>query len=80
MDIMNSENDAAIVKATINLGHNLGLLVTAEGVESKEVMAKLREYGCDVAQGYFFSKPISVQNFNQWMGDAHWKIATTEIS
>ena len=75
MDIMDSENDAAIVKATINLGHNLGLMVTAEGVESKEVMGRLMEYGCDVAQGYFLSRPITVENFNQWIIDSHWKIA-----
>jgi diguanylate cyclase len=75
MDMLASENNAAIVKATINLGHNLGLIVTAEGVENKEIMARLMEYGCDVAQGYFLSKPVSVQNFNQWMIDSHWKIA-----
>lgn len=75
MDILTSENDAAIVKATVNLGHNLGLMVTAEGVESKEIMSKLMDYGCDVAQGYFLSKPVSVQNFNQWVSDSHWKIA-----
>lgn len=74
MDILNSENDAAIVKATINLGHNLGLMVTAEGVENKEVMTRLMEYGCDVAQGYFLSKPVTIQNFNQWVSDSHWKI------
>ncbi|WP_411725328.1 putative bifunctional diguanylate cyclase/phosphodiesterase [Methyloglobulus sp.] len=75
MDILTSENDAAIVKATVNLGHNLGLMVTAEGVESKEIMSRLMDYGCDVAQGYFLSKPVSVQNFNQWVSDSHWKIA-----
>lgn len=74
MDILNSENDAAIVKATINLGHNLGLMVTAEGVENKEIMTRLMEYGCDVAQGYFLSKPVTLQNFNQWVSDSHWKI------
>ncbi|MEQ1486038.1 bifunctional diguanylate cyclase/phosphodiesterase [Methyloglobulus sp.] len=74
MDILNSENDAAIVKATINLGHNLGLMVTAEGVENKEIMTRLMEYGCDVAQGYFLSKPVTMQTFNQWVSDSHWKI------
>lgn len=74
MDILNSENDAAIVKATINLGHNLGLMVTAEGVENKEIMTRLMEYGCDVAQGYFLSKPVTMQSFNQWVSDSHWKI------
>jgi diguanylate cyclase len=74
MDILASENDAAIVKATVNLGHNLGLKVTAEGVESKEIMTRLMDYGCDVAQGYFLSKPVSVQDLNQWMSNSHWKI------
>ena len=67
MGIMDNDNDATIVKATINLAHNLGLQVTAEGVESKEIMAKLKEYGCDVAQGYYLSKPLSVTDFTQWM-------------
>ncbi|CAG7856956.1 putative signaling protein [biofilm metagenome] len=75
LDILNSENDAAIVKATINLGHNLGLKVTAEGVESKEIMTRLMEYSCDVAQGYFLSKPVCVKDLNQWISDSHWKIA-----
>jgi EAL domain-containing protein (putative c-di-GMP-specific phosphodiesterase class I) len=67
MDIINSENDAAIVKATISLGHNLGLQVTAEGVENEEILSRLHEYGCDIAQGFYFTKPLSVNDFNQWM-------------
>ncbi|MBK8816073.1 MAG: bifunctional diguanylate cyclase/phosphodiesterase [Methylococcaceae bacterium] len=76
LDILTSENDAAIVKATINLGHNLGLSVTAEGVENKEIMSILMEYGCDIAQGYFLSRPISFQDFNQWLSSSQWKIKT----
>ncbi|MEQ1546471.1 bifunctional diguanylate cyclase/phosphodiesterase [Methyloglobulus sp.] len=78
MDILTSENDAAIVKATVNLGHNLGLMVTAEGVENKETMTRLMDYGCDVAQGFFLSKPLSVENFNQWVHESNWKIASHE--
>lgn len=66
-DITTSENDAVIAKATINLAHNLGLQVTAEGVESEEVLAMLKEYGCDVAQGDYFSKPLAFTDFNLWM-------------
>jgi diguanylate cyclase (GGDEF)-like protein len=75
MDILTSDNDVAIVKTTINLAHNLGLKVTAEGVESKEIMAKLNEYECDIAQGFFLSKPISVKNFTQWVADSKWEIS-----
>ena len=71
MDIMNSENDAMIVKATINLAHNLGLQVTAAGVESKEIMAKLKDYGCDMAQGYYLNKPLSVTDFTHWINATH---------
>jgi diguanylate cyclase (GGDEF)-like protein len=67
MDILTSENDAGIVKATINLAHNLGLQVTAEGVENKEILYRLEEYGCDIAQGYHFNKPMSVNDFIDWM-------------
>lgn len=74
MDIMSSDNDAVIVKATINLAHTLGLQVTAEGVESEEIMAKLKEYGCDIAQGYYLNKPLAVKDFNQWMSSSDWKI------
>ncbi|MGZ8189593.1 MAG: putative bifunctional diguanylate cyclase/phosphodiesterase [Methylococcaceae bacterium] len=73
MDIMNSENDMLIVKATINLAHNLGLQVTAEGVESEEIMSKLKDYGCDLAQGYYLNKPLSFTDFNQWMNNSKWK-------
>ena len=64
-----NETDATVVKTAINLAHSLGLRVTAEGVESNEVLAKLKAYGCDMAQGYFLNKPLSVINFTQWMND-----------
>jgi EAL domain-containing protein (putative c-di-GMP-specific phosphodiesterase class I) len=72
-DILSSENDDVIVKSTINLAHNLGFHVTAEGVETIEIMNKLKTYGCDIAQGYYLSKPMSVINFNQWMETSEWK-------
>ena len=50
-------DDAIIVRSTIDLAHNLGLRVVAEGVEDEAVMRILIEYGCDAAQGYFFSRP-----------------------
>ncbi len=52
-------DDAIIVRSTIDLAHNLGLRVVAEGVEDEAVMRILTEYGCDAAQGYFFSRPVA---------------------
>jgi diguanylate cyclase (GGDEF)-like protein len=74
-DLLNSENDAVIVNATINLAHNLGLQVTAEGVENKEILDKLKAYGCDIAQGYYMSKPLSFADFNQWLKQSEWQPA-----
>jgi diguanylate cyclase (GGDEF)-like protein len=53
---------AAVVRAVIDLSHELGLRTVAEGVENAETASRLREYGCDVAQGYFFSPPLSVED------------------
>ena len=54
------EDDAAIVRSTIDLAHNLGLSVVAEGVENAAVMARLAELDCDEAQGYHISRPLPV--------------------
>ncbi|MCF6251115.1 MAG: bifunctional diguanylate cyclase/phosphodiesterase [Methylococcaceae bacterium] len=75
-DILVSENDDVIVNATINLAHNLGFHVTAEGVETEEIMDKLKTYGCDIAQGYYLSKPFSVSAFDKWMIESKWKPAS----
>ncbi len=68
MDMLNNESDAVIVKATIDLAHNLGMKVTAEGVETIEVVKELRRLGCDYLQGYYFSKPCSEEDFLAWVG------------
>lgn len=64
-ELVCSENDTVIVKATINLAHNLGLQVTAEGVETQEILALLQAYRCDIAQGFFYSRPVAFDAFNQ---------------
>jgi len=66
------EDDAAIVRSTIDLGHNLGLVVVAEGVENRETWDLLREAGCDVAQGYFVSHPLSGKRLEEWLRSAAW--------
>jgi diguanylate cyclase (GGDEF)-like protein len=57
MNMSNDENDEMIVRSTIDLGHNLGLRVVAEGVEDEQTMCRLGELACDVAQGYFLGRP-----------------------
>ncbi len=56
-------NDALLVRSTIELAHNLGLKVVAEGVEDAECLAFLRDNGCDLIQGYFISRPVPLDQF-----------------
>jgi diguanylate cyclase len=66
MNIENDLDDATIVRSTIDLGHNLGLKVVAEGVENQRVWDMLKAMGCDYGQGYFMTKPIPADQFVQW--------------
>jgi EAL domain-containing protein (putative c-di-GMP-specific phosphodiesterase class I) len=61
-----SHDCRVITKSIIDLAHNLGLDVVAEGVETKPVLDLLLEYGCDKAQGYLFSPPISAEALIEW--------------
>ncbi len=59
MDMLTNESDATIVNATIQLGHNLGLNVVAEGIDNRQTFDMLRSMGCDLQQGYFICKPVT---------------------
>lgn len=64
-DMLSDPDGASIVRAIIQLGHNLQLTVIAEGVETAEQLAFLQESACDEAQGYLFSRPVPVEQFVQ---------------
>ncbi|MEO8016940.1 MAG: EAL domain-containing protein [Pseudomonadota bacterium] len=65
------EEISTIVRSTIDLGHNLGLQVVAEGVEDVAVWDMLRKLGCDDAQGYFMSKPLEAHALASWIRNNH---------
>ncbi|MDH5634184.1 MAG: EAL domain-containing protein [Gammaproteobacteria bacterium] len=65
-DMDRDDNDAMIVRATIDLAHNLGLKVIAEGVENMETLDLLGILGCDLAQGYRIGKPMPADAFIEW--------------
>jgi diguanylate cyclase (GGDEF)-like protein/PAS domain S-box-containing protein len=66
-DMLINSHDQLIVRSTIQLAHALGLLVVAEGVESREVLERLREMGCDQAQGYYFTRPLPLLELQGWL-------------
>ena len=66
IDMLKNDNDAVIVRATIDLAHNLGMKVVAEGVENKEIAARLKELKCNILQGYYYSRPLAVEDFSKW--------------
>ncbi|MCK4710427.1 MAG: EAL domain-containing protein, partial [Gammaproteobacteria bacterium] len=63
IDMNKNENDKIIVQSTINLGHNLGLKVVAEGIENQELLDIASKSGCDLVQGYMFCKPQKSDQF-----------------
>ncbi|HKO56221.1 MAG TPA: EAL domain-containing protein, partial [Thermoanaerobaculia bacterium] len=67
-----SDADASIVRTVIDLAHNLGKQVCAEGVEDEETWRVLREMGCDLAQGYWISRPVSAEGLMQWLEETGW--------
>ncbi|TME99220.1 MAG: EAL domain-containing protein [Chloroflexi bacterium] len=71
--IASDDNDAAIVRSTIGLAHDLGLAVVAEGIEDEVTWDYLAGLGCDVAQGYFISRPLPVAAFGDWLATTQWK-------
>lgn len=67
-DLLTSRDSRAITRGLIQIAHELGLVVTAEGVEDCETLAALTAYGCDKVQGYFIARPMTAERFSLWMG------------
>jgi diguanylate cyclase (GGDEF)-like protein len=67
--MLRGESDLIIVRSTINLGHDLGLRVIAEGVEDEQTLARLARLGCDLAQGYHVSRPLPSGAFTDWLDE-----------
>ena len=70
MNLATVPGDAVIVRSTIDLAHNLGLTVVAEGVEDEVALGMLVEYGCDSAQGFFFSRPCAAEELTTWLTES----------
>jgi EAL domain-containing protein (putative c-di-GMP-specific phosphodiesterase class I) len=69
-----ASDEEVIVRSTIDLAHNLGLSVVAEGVEDEDVLRLLAEHDCDAAQGYFFSRPCVADELTAWLTASPYKV------
>ncbi|HCF99122.1 MAG TPA: hypothetical protein DEV93_01095 [Chloroflexi bacterium] len=76
MEMSGNSEDALIVRYIIDLGHNLGLRVVAEGVEDDETWNMLEAMGCDVVQGFFVSRPLNLSDLSFWMSKRQSEAAT----
>jgi EAL domain-containing protein (putative c-di-GMP-specific phosphodiesterase class I) len=72
-------DDAVLVRGAIDLGHNLGFTVVAEGVEGSQHVTALQELGCDIAQGYHYARPMPPANLAAWM-QQHTNTSDTQLT
>jgi EAL domain-containing protein (putative c-di-GMP-specific phosphodiesterase class I) len=72
INMAKNQNDAVIVRSTIDLAHNLGLKVIAEGVENQDIWDRLSALGCDEAQGYHMGRPMPAEDLTRWLDESPW--------
>ncbi len=72
LDMLEDEDDAIIVRSTVDLAHNMGRIVTAEGVHDKDTYDLLEILGCDRAQGHYICKPLEANDLSGWLVKTSW--------
>src|SRR5258707_634548 len=80
MGMLTSDADAAIVRTVIDLAHNLGKQVCAEGVEDEATWNRLGEMGCDLAQGYWIARPLPAAALKEWLAENDWGLKLKRTS
>jgi diguanylate cyclase (GGDEF)-like protein len=77
--MLDDERASALVASSIHLGHSMGLRIVAEGVETGEVLEQLSLFGCDIVQGYFFSRPVPAASLETWLAERVAEGATEAV-
>lgn len=78
--LLEEKSNEAIVGSTVALAHALGLKVVAEGIETDEICVHLQGIACDVGQGYLFSKPLPIDEFDKWLVNSPWGLNAIETA
>jgi diguanylate cyclase (GGDEF)-like protein len=79
-NISSNSRDAALVRGIIDLGHNLGLKVLAEGVEDQPSLESLASMGCDLVQGYHTGRPMGAKPFRAWLRESPWGLTPLQCN
>jgi diguanylate cyclase (GGDEF)-like protein len=79
MGMTADKDDRVIVRSTVELAHNLGLQVVAEGVEDEACLEQLRDLGCDFVQGYLMSGPLRRRTLETWLRESRWGLGTEGV-
>jgi EAL domain-containing protein (putative c-di-GMP-specific phosphodiesterase class I) len=79
LNLASSSEDQILVRSTIDMAHNLGVKVTAEGVEDAASVDLLRTFGCDMAQGYYFCRPVPVDDLDQFICHSSYGLAEAGV-
>jgi diguanylate cyclase (GGDEF)-like protein len=74
MNMDKDKGDAMIVRTIIDMAHNFEISVTAEGVESQEILDQLAHLGCDYAQGFHMARPMPAKDMHVWLHDSPWGV------
>ncbi|BAU46652.1 hypothetical protein SVA_0070 [Sulfurifustis variabilis] len=77
--LLRDENDATIVRTSIDLAHNLGLEVVAEGVDDGDALARLRNRACDCVQGIYISRPLLADELIEWLAKSTWGLSPDAV-
>ncbi|HCB38150.1 MAG TPA: hypothetical protein DEP79_00590 [Gammaproteobacteria bacterium] len=77
MEMAKNSDDQVIVHTTLTMGHNMSLEVVAEGIEDEDTLNKLKEMGCDLAQGYHIARPMPANEFFTWLANYAAKLNPT---
>jgi EAL domain-containing protein (putative c-di-GMP-specific phosphodiesterase class I) len=72
LNMQDDPEDRKIAKAVIDLAHNFGMRVVAEGIETKQALNLLTEMGCDQGQGYYMAKPMPEKDIKKWLIESSW--------
>lgn len=79
IDMVTDTHDEVIVRSTIDLAHNMGMKVIAEGIENEHTWSSLKKMNCDAGQGFHICRPVAAATFEDWLFNSEWTVIENPI-